>query len=473
MAYEEIIDTCKKRDIKLVDLKFCDLPGTWQHFTLPLDQLDKKAFEEGIGFDGSSIRGFKEIQESDMLLVPDINTVTTDPFSKFPLASFICDVYEPGAVKKAFENDPRFVAKKAEEFLVESGLADKAYFGPEAEFFIFDKVNFGSGPNFSFHEIKSAEANWDAKEDKDLPGNGHGYKIRNKEGYFPVPPTDQLADIRREMVFEMKKFGIEVEKEHHEVSTGGQAEIDIKYDTLKKIADKTMAFKYVVKNVAFRNGKTATFMPKPIWGDNGSGMHVHVSLWKEGVPLFHDKGGYSNLSEMAIYFIGGLLKHAPAILAFAAPTTNSYKRLVPGFEAPVNLAYSGRNRSAAIRIPAYSDSPAATRIEFRPPDPSANPYLLFSAMLLAGLDGVKNKIKPMDPINENIYKMDKSRDIPQVPDSLDKSLAALEKDSDFLTKDGVFAKELIATWINYKKTAEYDFIRTRPSPAEFALYYDV
>ena len=473
MEYEEVIKECEKRGIKLIDLKFCDLPGTWQHFTLPISQLDKKVFEEGTGFDGSSIRGFKEIQESDMLLVPDIKTFAIDAFSKYPLASFICDVYEPGSKKMPFGNDPRFVARKAEELLVKSGIADKAYFGPEAEFFIFDKVNFGAGQNFSFHEIKSAEANWDAKEDKDLPGNGHGYKIRNKEGYFPVPPMDQLADIRREMVFEMEKFGIEVEKEHHEVSTGGQAEIDIKYGTLLENADKLMAFKYIVKNVAFRNGKTATFMPKPIWGDNGSGMHVHVSLWKSGQPLFYSDSGYANLSETAIHFIGGLLKHAPALMAFAAPTTNSYKRLVPGFEAPVNLVYSSRNRSAAIRVPAYSNSPAAKRIEFRPPDPSANPYLIFSAMLLAGLDGIKNKIIPLSPIDENIYKMDKNKEIPQVPDSLDKSLMALEKDSEFLTKEGVFSKELISAWIDYKKTAEYDFIRTRPNPAEFMLYYDV
>ncbi len=472
MTHEEIIKECEKNEIKLIDMKFCDLPGTWQHFTVPLKEFGKGIFDEGIGFDGSSIRGFKEIQDSDMVLIPDPETFMVDPFSKFPLGSLICDVYESGA-KNPFENDPRFIAKKAEEFLTKSGLADKAYFGPEAEFFIFDKVNFGSGPNFSFYEIKSAEANWDSKEDKDLPGNGHGYKIRNKEGYFPVPPMDQLADIRREMVFEMEKMGIEVEKEHHEVSTGGQAEIDIRYDTLKKIADKTMAFKYAVKNVAFRNGKTATFMPKPIWGDNGSGMHVHASLWKEGSPLFYSDSGYANLSEMALYFIGGLLKHAPAILAFAAPTTNSYKRLVPGFEAPVNLAYSNHNRSAAIRIPDYSKSPASKRIEFRPPDPSANPYLTFSAMLLAGLDGIKNKVYPGEPVNGNIYKMSADRSIPQVPDSLDKSLAALEKDSDFLTKDGVFGKGLISTWINYKKTAEYDFIRTKPSPAEFMLYYDV
>jgi glutamine synthetase len=471
MSYEEIIKECEKRDIRLIDLKFCDLPGTWQHFTIPIKEFDKKIFEEGLGFDGSSIRGFKEIQESDMILIPDPETFMFDPFSKFPLGSFICDIYEPS--KKPFENDPPFIAKKAEEFLAKSGLADKAYFGPEPEFFIFDKVNFGSGQNFSFHEIRSAEANWDAKEDKDLPGNGHGYKIRNKEGYFPVPPMDQLADIRREMIFEMEKMGIEAEKEHHEVSTGGQAEIDIKYGTLKKIADQVMAFKYTVKNVAFRNGKSATFMPKPIWGDNGSGMHVHASLWKEGSRLFYSDSGYANLSEMALYFIGGLLKHAPAVLAFAAPTTNSYKRLVPGFEAPVNLAYSNRNRSAAIRIPDYSKNPAAKRIEFRPPDPSANPYLTFSAMLLAGLDGIKNKIDPGEPVNGNIYKMSGDKSIPQVPDSLDKSLVALEKDSEFLTKDGVFSKDLISVWIDHKRTAEYDFVRTRPSPAEFALYYDV
>lgn len=471
MSYEEMMEECEKSEINFIDLKFCDLPGSWQHFTVPLKKFNKEIFTEGIGFDGSSIRGFKEIQDSDMILIPDGKTFTKDPFSKFPLASFVCGIYEPSG--QPFEKDPRFVAQKAEDFLARTGIADKAYFGPEAEFFIFDKANFGIGQNFSFHEIKSAEANWDSKEDKDAPGNGHGYKIKNKEGYFPVPPADQLADLRREMMIEMEKMGIETEKEHHEVSAGGQAEIDIKYGTLKNTADNLMAFKYAVKNTAFRNGKTATFMPKPIFGDNGSGMHVHISLWKENSPIFYSDSGYANLSEAALHFIGGLLKHAPAVLAFAAPTVNSYKRLVPGFEAPVNLVYSNRNRSAAIRIPDYSKSPAQKRIEFRPPDPSANPYLAFAAMLLAGIDGIANKINPGDPASGNIYKEACSNTMPQVPDSLDKSLLALKKDKDFLTKDGVFSEELIASWIDYKKTAEYDFVRTCPSSAEFMLYYGI
>jgi len=471
MTYEKILENAEKNKIEIIDLKFCDLPGTWQHFGIPLKQLDKSIFTEGLGFDGSSIRGFKEIEESDMILIQDINTLFIDPFGKIPSAGLICNVYESS--KNRFGGDPRFIAEKAEKYLIESGIADKSCFGPEAEFFIFDSVKFGESQNFSCHEIKSAEANWHDCENEGNADNGN--KIRNKEGYFPVAPLDRLADMRREMVLEMEKSGIEVEKEHHEVSTGGQAEIDIKYDSLLNAADKLMTFKYIVKNVAARHGKTATFMPKPIFGDNGSGMHTHVSLWKKGDPIFYEKSGYAGLSETALHFVGGLLEHAPALMAFAAPTTNSYKRLVPGYEAPVNLAYSLSNRSAAIRIPAYSDKPHAKRIEFRPPDPSANPYLVFSAMLMAGLDGIKNKINPGKPFDKNIYKLDEkdAMEIPKVPDSLGKSLLALEKDNKFLTAGGVFSNSLIKTWIDYKRTSEYDFVRIRPTAAEFILYYNV
>lgn len=472
MTYQNLLKICQKEKIKLVDLKFCDLPGTWQHFAIPMEELSQKIFSEGVGFDGSSIRGFKEIQDSDMLLVPDIKTFCIEPFSEIPTASFICDVYEPG-VKKRFENDPRFVAQKAENYLKKSKIGDTSYFGPEAEYFIFDGVKFSQDQNFSYYEINSSEANWHNNGDKEDSSNGDGYKIRNKEGYFPVPPLDKLMEIRRETVLELQKLGVEVEKEHHEVSTGGQAEIDIRYDSLCNMADKLMLFKYIVKNVAKKYGKTATFMPKPIFGDNGSGMHTHISLWKKGKPLFFDKAGYAGLSKTALYFIGGLLKHAPALMAFVAPTTNSYKRLVPGYEAPVNLVYSARNRSAAIRIPMYSDKPAEKRLEFRPPDPSANPYLAFSAMLMAGLDGIKNKIDPGKPTDKNIYKLgDEKKNIASVPDSLDKSLLALEKDHNFLLAGNVFAKELISDWLSYKRSAEYDFIRIRPHPAEFILYYD-
>ncbi len=472
MTYENLLKICKKENIKIIDLKFCDLPGAWQHFSIPIEELNKNIFKEGLGFDGSSIRGFKEIQESDMLLLPDINTFWIDPFSKIKTGSFICDIYEPQG--KRFEKDPKFIAQKAENYLRKTKIGDTAYFGPEAEFFIFDKIRFSSGQNFSYYEINSCEANWENNGDENSLMNGDGYKIRNKEGYFPVPPLDKLVEIRREIVLELQKLGIEVEKEHHEVSTGGQAEIDIKFDSLCRAADKLMTFKYVVKNVARKNGKTATFMPKPIFGDNGSGMHIHISLWKKGKSIFFDKKGYAKLSKAALYFIGGLLFHSPALMAIVAPTTNSYKRLVPGYEAPVNLAYSASNRSVAIRIPTYSDTPEQKRIEFRPPDPSANPYLAFSSILMAGLDGIKNKIDPGEPIDKNVYSLKgDNKNIAQVPDSLDKSLTALEKDYKFLIVDNVFTKAFIDEWISYKRNFEYNFIKIRPNSAEFLLYYDV
>ncbi|MFZ3073926.1 MAG: type I glutamate--ammonia ligase [Minisyncoccales bacterium] len=466
MEAKEIVELCKKAGAKMVDLKFCDLPGAWQHFTVPLDQFDEKVFSKGIGFDGSSIRGFKSIEESDMILIPDAKTFVVDRFGKEPVGGLICDVYDPES-KTRFEKDPRAIAQAAEKFLKESGIADTAYYGPEAEFFIFDRVEFASGQNSAFHRIESCEANWNDNGEDD----GSGYKIRNKEGYFPMAPSDQTADIRRAMVTELKRLGIEVEKEHHEVATAGQAEIDIKYDYLLSQADKVMLFKYAVKNVARHFGKTATFMPKPLFGDNGSGMHTHISLWKGTTNLFFDANDYAGLSQTALWFIGGLLKHGKSLMAFCAPTTNSYKRLVPGFEAPTNLAYSARNRSAAIRIPMYSGAPASKRIEFRPTDASCNPYLAFSAMLMAGLDGIANKIDPGNPANGNIYK---NRDsISQVPASLEESLAALEKDSEYLFAGNVFSKDIVESWISYKKTAEHDIVRTRPTPIEFELYYDI
>ena len=465
MEYREIIEKCKKENVKLVDLRFCDLPGAWQHFAVPIGQFEEKIFSEGIGFDGSSIRGFKSIEESDMILIPDAKTFIVDRFGKEPVGGLICDVYNPES-KTRFEKDPRAIAQTAEKFLKESGIADTACFGPEAEFFIFDRVEFASGQNQSFFRVQSSEAGWENNgEDA-----GSGHKIRNKEGYFPMAPADQTMDIRREMVAEMQKLGIEVEKEHHEVATAGQAEIDIKYDTPAGQADKIMMFKYAVKNVAHRFGKTATFMPKPLFGDNGSGMHTHISLWKNGENLFFDKKGYAQLSQTALWFIGGLLAHGRSLMAFCAPTTNSYKRLVPGFEAPTNLAYSARNRSAAIRVPMYDNSPAAKRIEFRPPDASGNPYLAFAAMMMAGIDGIKNKTDPGQPANGDIYK--NNGGILQVPASLEESLAALETDHEYLLAGGVFGASLIDGWISFKKN-ECDFCRLKPTPAEFELYYGI
>jgi len=469
MESKDIIELCKKNNVKLVDLKFTDLPGTWQHFTVPLSQFDEKIFEQGIGFDGSSIRGFKEIEESDMVLLPDASSFVIDVFGKEPVASLICDVYEPG-LKTRFSNDPRAIAQKAQEYLKKSGIADTAYYGPEAEFFIFDRVEFGSDQNFSFYRVESGEANWHDNIEPD----GSGYKIRNKQGYFPVSPLDQTIDVRRDIVAELHRLGIEVEKEHHEVATAGQAEIDIKYDNLLAMADKIMLFKYAVKNVARRYGKTATFMPKPLFGDNGSGMHTHISLWKNGAPLFFDKSGYAGLSQLALWFVGGLLVHGKSLMALCAPTTNSYKRLVPGYEAPTNLTYSARNRSAAIRVPMYSDSPTSKRIEFRPADASCNLYLAFSAILMAGLDGIAKKNDPGKPVDGNIYKLDRNETtIPQVPSSLVEGLDALENDHEYLLAGNVFPKEIIDTWIDYKRTVEHDAVRLRPTPIEFEMYYDV
>lgn len=467
---QEILSYIKSNKIQFVDFKFMDFPGQWQHFTVPSGELKADSFEDGFGFDGSSIRGWKSIHESDMLLIPDAETMFFDPFIEAPTISLICDVYEP-ATKEKYDRCPRNIAQKAEAYLKSTGLADTSYFGPEAEFFVFDDVRFDSGPNFSFYSVDSIEGKWNSgrEENPNL-----GYKPRYKEGYFPVPPTDQLMDLRNEMVQNLINIGIEVEAQHHEVASGGQCEIDMKFKPLLRAADQLLMFKYVIKNTAKKRGKTVTYMPKPIFGDNGSGMHVHTSLWLKGKPLFAG-GGYAGLSEMALYFIGGVLKHAPSLLSFTNPITNSYKRLVPGFEAPVNLAYSQRNRSASVRIPMYSNSPKAKRIEFRCPDPAANPYLAFSAIMMAGLDGIMNRIDPGDPLEKDIYDMspEELKDVPSTPESLAHALRALAEDHEFLLKGNVFTEDVIRTWINYKVEKEIKPMALRPHPYEFEMYFDV
>ena len=473
MTPEEVMQFADTHGVKMVDFKFTDVPGTWQHFSVPLSAFDEDAFEEGLGFDGSSIRGFQEINESDMLLMPDPDTAILDPFTAVPTLSLICDVAEPGATHRPYSRDPRYIARKAEEYLRRSGLADMSYWGPEAEFFVFDSARYASTQNVQFAEIDSAEAHWNSTGAK---STNLGHTIRPKEGYFPVSPADTLQDIRTEMVLTMEACGIQVEAQHHEVATAGQCEIDMRYDSLMRMADKLMLYKYIVKNVAKRNGKTVTFMPKPLFGDNGSGMHVHQSLWKDERPLFYGEG-YACLSQTARYYIGGLLTHAPAILGLAAPTTNSYKRLVPGFEAPVNLVFSQRNRSAAVRIPMYSDNPKAKRIEFRPPDPSCNPYLTFAALLMAGLDGVKRRIDPeaqgFGPVDKNIYELSaaEAHEIRSVPGSLEESLSALEADSEFLLEGGVFTEDVLEKYIEIKRAQAVE-VRLRPTPIEFTLFYD-
>jgi len=467
----EVLRLAQDEGVEIVDFRFCDLPGLMQHFSAPVHEFTEEAFEEGYGFDGSSIRGFQEIQESDMLLMPDPNTAVIDPFRQHKTLNINCFVRDP-VTGESYSRDPRYVAKKAEDYLTSTGLADTCYFGPEAEFFIFDDVRFSQNQHSAMYSVDSIEAIWNS--DKDENPN-LGFKPRYKEGYFPVPPMDHFQDLRSEMVLELERLGVEIEIQHHEVGTAGQAEIDMRFDTLLVMADKLMLYKYVVKNVARANGHSATFMPKPLFQDNGSGMHCHQSLWKGGEPLFYDEKGYAGVSDLGRWYIGGLLKHAAAILAFAAPTTNSYKRLVPGYEAPVNLVYSQRNRSAACRIPLYSKSPKAKRVEFRCPDPSANPYLAFAAMLMAGLDGVQNRIEPPDPVDRDLYDLppEELKKVPQVPGSLQESLAALEADNDFLKAGGVFTDDLIDTWIEYKTLHEIDEVRLRPHPWEFMLYYDI
>ena len=468
---EDILKRVSDEGIQFVDFRFCDLPGLMQHFSVPASELTADSFTEGHGFDGSSIRGFQEIQESDMILIPDPDTAVVDPFRQHPTLNLNCFVRDP-ITGEPYTRDPRYVAQKAEQYLKGSGIADTAYFGPEAEFFIFDDVRFKTGAEHGFYYVDSIEAAWNTGKDE---GPNLGYKPRAKEGYFPVPPMDHYQDLRSEMTLRLIEVGIPIEVQHHEVGTAGQAEIDVRFDSLLRMADKLMLFKYVIKSVAYQHGKTATFMPKPIFGDNGSGMHTHQSLWAEGEPLFYDDNGYAGLSDMARWYIGGLLSHAPAILAFSNPTTNSYKRLVPGYEAPVNLVYSQRNRSAACRIPLYSQSPKAKRVEFRVPDPSCNPYLAFSAMLMAGLDGVRNKIEPPDPVDKDIYELPREEleGLPSVPASLEEALAALEQDHEFLLEGGVFTPDLIETHIDYKMANEVSALRLRPHPHEFELYYDI
>jgi glutamine synthetase len=468
----DVLSLVESEGYEFVDLRFCDLPGQVQHFTVPVHQLTEESFEDGFGFDGSSIRGFQDIQESDMILIPDPDTAVDDVFRSRKTLLIYCFVHDP-ITGSPYEKDPRYVARKAEEYLVSTGLADTSYWGPEAEFYIFDDVRFGQNQNSGFYFLDSVEGAWNSGEFED--GGNLGYKPRYKEGYFPVPPTDHYQDLRSEMTHNLEVAGIEIEVQHHEVGTAGQAEIDIKFDTLLRTADNVTLYKYIVKNTAWELGKSVTFMPKPIFEDNGSGMHTHQSLWQDGEPLFYDESGYAGLSDLARWYIGGLLKHAPAILAFAAPTTNSYHRLVPGYEAPVNLVYSSRNRSAAVRIPQYSQSPAAKRLEFRCPDPSCNPYLAFSAMLMAGLDGIQNRIEPHDPVDKDIYDLPPAEleGLPSVPGSLDEALGLLEDDHEFLLQGGVFTEGLIDAWITYKTEHEVDPVRLRPHPYEFHLYYDI
>jgi glutamine synthetase len=467
----EVLSLVSDEAVEFIDYRFCDLPGLMQHVSVPASQLTEDIFAEGHGFDGSSIRGFQEIQESDMILIPDPNTATLDPFRARKTLIVNCFVADP-VTMESYSRDPRYVATKAEAYLSSSGLGDAAYFGPEPEFFIFDDVRFYQQGNSAFYQVDSVEGIWNTGRDE---GPNLGYKPRTKQGYFPVPPMDHLQDLRSEIAATLHAVGIPTELHHHEVATAGQGEIGMRFDSLLNMADKLMLFKYVVKNVAHAAGKTATFMPKPIFEDNGSGMHTHQSLWKGGEPLFYDETGYAGLSDTGRWYIGGLLRHAAAILAFAAPTTNSYKRLVPGYEAPVNLVYSQRNRSAACRIPLAQKSPKAKRVEFRCPDPSCNPYLAFSAMLMAGLDGVANRIEPPDPVDKDLYDLppEELALVPQVPGSLDAALDALEADQDFLKAGGVFTDDLIETHIEYKRANEIDAIRLRPHPWEFALYYDI
>ncbi len=459
------------KEVQMVDLRFTDLLGMWHHFTMPASLFTSELLEEGIGFDGSSIRGFQEIHESDMILIPDATTAFKDPILEVPTMDVICDIYDP-ITRQPYSRDVRYVAKKAEQYLKETGIADESFWGPELEFFMFSDVRYGGGANSQFYYVDSAEGWWNS-------GNGDGHNMGNqiaaKRGYFPVPPTDTLQDVRSRIVLALMSCGVPVEIHHHEVATAGQTEIDLRYGPLRRMGDVVQTYKYICKNIAMQNGLSATFMPKPLFEDNGSGMHVHTSLWKGDTNVFYDEAGYAQLSDNARYYIGGLLKHAPALLAIAAPTTNSYRRLVPGFEAPVNLAYSQRNRSACCRIPVYSKSIKAKRIEFRPPDPSANPYLTFAALLMAGLDGIQNRIDPGEPLDKDLYDLppEEAAEVKQVPGSLGEVLDALAEDNEFLLKGDVFTEDLIEGYIQYKRHMEYDQVRIRPHPHEFALYYGI
>lgn len=471
MDKKEVTKFAKANKVEIVDLKFCDFPGLWQHFSIPISGFSEELFDDGIGYDGSSIRGFQKIQESDMLLIPDAETAFLDPFTEIPTLSIICNVKDP-VTSQSYTRDPRYTAQKAEQHLKSIGIADFSYWGPEIEFYIFDNIRFDQTYNQGFYHIDSVEGFWNS-------GDGSrpnlGYKPRYKEGYFPVPPMDHMQDLRSEMVRTLEKIGIQVEVHHHEVGTAGQAEIDMRYTTLTRMADQVLMYKYVVKNIGLKHGKTVTMMPKPIFMDNGSGMHTHQSLWKNGKNLFYDPNSYGLISETARHYIGGILKHADALCAFIAPTTNSYRRLVPGYEAPINLVYSQRNRSACVRIPMYSSSEAAKRLEFRTPDPSCNPYYAFAAMLMAGLDGIENNIEPPEPMDKDLYDLEpeERKGVRSVVGSLEAALDALEQDHDFLTKGDVFTQDVIDTWLSYKREREVDAIRLRPHPYEFALYYDV
>ena len=478
MTANDVMAKIKDEGIRVIDLRFVDLPGLWHHFTVSAKEFSADVFEEGIGFDGSSIRGFQQIQESDMLLFPDPATAFADPFTAEPTLCLICNVKDP-ITGESYTRDPRNIAQKAEAYLNSTGIGDTAYFGPEPEFFIFDDIRFGQNHHEGYYHIDSAEGFWNAGrvENPDAAGNSRnlGYKPRFKEGYFPVPPMDSHQDLRTEMLLALEDIGVEAEVHHHEVGTAGQSEIDMRYDSLVSMGDKLLKYKYAVKNVARRHGKTVTLMPKPIFQDNGSGMHVHQSLWKEGRNQFFEAGTYGDLSQAALYYIGGILKHAPALLALTNPTTNSYRRLVPGYEAPINLIYSMRNRSAAVRIPVYSMSEKAKRIETRFPDPTCNGYLAFSALLMAGLDGIQNKITPPGPLDKDLYDLppEEMSQIDSTPPDLAAALDALENDHEFLLKGDVFTKDVIETWLSYKRHHEIDAIRLRPHPWEFALYFDI
>ena len=465
MKPKEVVEFAREKGVKVVDMRFTDLPGLWQHFSISTSELNEDIFEDGLGFDGSSIRGFQQIQESDMLLIPDPASAFLDPFTEVPT------VKDP-VTGEAYTRDPRYIAQKAEKHLQATGIGDTVYIGPEPEFFVLDDVRYDTGPGFGFYYVDSIEASWNTGREEN-PNLGH--KPRYKEGYFPVPPVDTLQDMRSEMMLTLESIGVRVEVHHHEVATAGQNEIDMRFDTLTRMGDKLFMYKYVTKNVARHHGKSATFMPKPIFSDNGSGMHVHQSIWKKGKNVFYKPGGYADISDDCKYYIGGLLRHLPALLAFCAPTANSYRRLVPGFEAPVNLIYSQRNRSACVRIPAYSKSENAKRLELRCPDPSCNGYLAFAAMLMAGLDGIENKIAPPDPIDKDLYDLEpaEAQDIASTPGSLDEVLSALEADHDFLLKGDVFTKDVIDTWIQYKREKELAPLSLRPHPYEFSLYYDI
>ena len=470
MTPKDVLDMAKENGVKIVDLRFMDFPGLWQHFSVPIGELEESSFEDGYGFDGSSMRGWQPIHASDMLVVPDADTAQMDPFFAAPTLVLICNIVDP-MTREPYSRDPRNIAQKADAYLKSSGIGDVAYIGPEAEFFIFDDIRFESTRFGAFYEIDSIEGNWNTGREE---APNLGYKPRHKEGYFPVPPMDKFQDLRTEMVLTLEALGIETEAQHHEVATAGQAEIDMRFKPLLQMSDQLMWFKYVLKNVAYRHNHTVTFMPKPLFEDNGTGMHTHISIWKEKQPLFAgDK--YAGISQEALYGIGGILKHCRALTAFTNPTTNSYKRLVPGFEAPVNLAYSSRNRSAAVRLPMYSASPKAKRIEFRTPDPSCNGYLAFSAILMAVIDGIQNKIDPGDPLDKDIYNLppEELAEIPSAPGSLDEALEALNADQEFLLKGDVFTRDAIDMWIEYKTENEINDVKLRPHPHEFYLYYDI